>query len=49
MLFVVYLYIIENQMFINYFSLEMKVFCLFICVYQNIAISLHCQVKITAT
>lgn len=26
MLFVVYLYIIENQMFINYFSLEMKVF-----------------------
>lgn len=26
MLFVVYLYIIENQMFINYFSLKMKVF-----------------------
>lgn len=26
MLFVAYLYVVENQMFINYFSLEMKLF-----------------------
>lgn len=39
----------DNQIFINYFSLKMKGFCGFICVYQIGVISLRHQVKITAT
>lgn len=44
-----YLYTIDNQLFINYFRLKYYFCCLFICVLQNKYISLHRQVKTSTT